>query len=57
MYYLIWLCVTCSNNTPVNLGLYDKLSACEEAKQEVVTFRESEWARKMMKCISKGGMK
>lgn len=55
MYYLIWLCIACSNTSPINLGLYDNANACERAKQQVWELRGTTRDRGYMKCINKGG--
>lgn len=57
MYYLIWMCMQCSMTAPINLGLYDRISACENAKVEVSSISNKDWALKYMRCIPKGVVK
>lgn len=54
MFYLIWFCATCSPSAPINLGLYDNLASCENAKEMVVRIPDKDWARKHMSCVPKG---
>ena len=56
-YYLIWMCMQCTMTAPINQGLYDSVSACENAKVEVSSINNKDWALKYMRCIPKGVVK
>lgn len=57
MYYLIWMCSQCSMAAPVNVGLFDNITACETAKSEVVKLSDRDWSARYMRCIPKGVIK
>lgn len=57
MYYLIWMCFVCTNSSPVNLGLYDSITACDNAKEQVSTISETQRPKKYMQCVPKGVVK